>query len=262
MASPKQIFKRNTHNLLFKALSGLGRSFYRMYENRNHDIHSNGEEYLLKQIGKCNPKIIFDVGGNVGEYAALAAKYSPLAKIYSFEPVSKTFESLESVSRQIENIIPIKAGLYKEKKTLEINVYDQHQLSTLYHDPMDQRVSNKESIELLKGDEFIAEKGLDRIDFVKVDVEGAEMDVLVGFEDSIKYKKIRVFQFEYGNVNISTKVLLRDFHEYFENRGYILGKLYPKGVDFRKYEFKHEDFIGPNFVAIIKDDLEMKKLLC
>ncbi|MEQ9414038.1 MAG: FkbM family methyltransferase, partial [Cyclobacteriaceae bacterium] len=134
----KRTFKRNTHNLLFKALAGLGKSFYRMYENRNHDIHSNGEEYLLKQIGKTNPNIIFDVGGNIGEYAEMAAKYSPNAKIYSFEPVAKTYESLERVSEKIENIIPIKAGLYKERSTLEINVYGEHQLSTLYHDAMDQ----------------------------------------------------------------------------------------------------------------------------
>ncbi|MEQ8424555.1 MAG: hypothetical protein RIA63_07580, partial [Cyclobacteriaceae bacterium] len=116
MATLKRAFKRNTHNLFFKALAGLGKSFYRLYENRNHDIHSNGEEYLLRQLGKTNPKIIFDVGGNVGEYAALAAKYSPNAKIYSFEPVSKTFEQLKIVAGRIKNIEPIKAGLYKEKR--------------------------------------------------------------------------------------------------------------------------------------------------
>ena len=86
-------------------------------------------------------------------------------------------------------------------------------------------------------------------------------EVFIGLKTNIRENKIRVIQFEYGYTNISTKVLLKDYHEFFESHGYLLGKLYPKGVDFRKYEFKHEDFIGPNFVAIAQGDLEMKKLL-
>ena len=45
----KRLFKRNSHNNLLKALAGFGRAINRLYENRNHDIYSNGELTLLKK---------------------------------------------------------------------------------------------------------------------------------------------------------------------------------------------------------------------
>jgi hypothetical protein len=47
-----------------------------------------------------------------------------------------------------------------------------------------------------------------------------------------------------------------DFHEYFEARGYAVGKIYPRGVDFRPYAVSDEDFRGPNYLACRKDKPE------
>jgi hypothetical protein len=41
----------------------------------------------------------------------------------------------------------------------------------------------------------------------------------------------------------------------------MLGKVFPKTVEFRKYEFKYEDFLGPNFIAVKKTETELIKLL-
>ena len=62
-------------------------------------------------------------------------------------------------------------------------------------------------------------------------------------------------------INISTKKLLLDFYNYFESKGYIVGKIFPKCVEFRKYEFKYEDFLGPNFIAVKKTETDLIKLL-
>jgi hypothetical protein len=68
-------------------------------------------------------------------------------------------------------------------------------------------------------------------------------------------------QFEYGYINIATRILLIDYYEFFTKHGYIVGKLYPNKVEFRDYAFKHEDFIGPNFIAVRKTDIELIELL-
>jgi hypothetical protein len=60
-----------------------------------------------------------------------------------------------------------------------------------------------------------------------------------------------------GYINISTKKLLIDFYSFFEANGYVLGKIFPKTVEFRKYEFKYEDFIGPNFIAVKKAETNL-----
>ena len=83
----------------------------------------------------------------------------------------------------------------------------------------------------------------------------------MGFEEHIDKAAIKMIQFEYGYINISTKVLLFDFYNFFESKGYMLGKIFPKTVDFRKYEFKYEDFLGPNFIAVKKTEKNLIQLL-
>lgn len=65
--------------------------------------------------------------------------------------------------------------------------------------------------------------------------------------------KIRVIQFEYGFMNASIGVLLKDFYELLESRGYVVGKLFPQTVRFRKYSVFDEDFLGPNYIATSED---------
>jgi hypothetical protein len=108
MKKLKRLFKANTHNFFFKALAGFGRSMNRFYENRNHDIFSNGEVFILKQLSYLNPKNILDAGANIGNWGREAAHLSPTATIYCFEPVPSTFEKLNAMV-QAEHIANIKA---------------------------------------------------------------------------------------------------------------------------------------------------------
>ncbi len=119
----------------------------------------------------------------------------------------------------------------------------------------------QDTIEVVNGDNLVEELQLSTIDFLKLDIEGAKMDALLGFNNSFKEKKIRAVQFEYGYINITSKKLLCDYYDFFSSHGYRVGKIYPKGIEFRDYAFKHEDFIGPNFVAIHSSDMELYKLL-
>ncbi len=260
----KRTFKRNTHNAFFSALAGFGRSMNRFYENRNHDVYSNGEATLIKKISKINPKTIFDVGANIGSYSLIANEHLKNATIYSFEPVPSTFELLKKNTEHIsENtIIPVNKGLYKENKKQFINIYPAHTHSSLFDIKGGKHaVKEQVEIELISGNSFIQENNIEYIDFLKLDAEGAEMDVLHGFEDALKNKKVRLIQFEYGYINITTKNLLVDYHDFFAKYGYEVGKIYPKKVEFKKYNIYQEDFIGPNFIAIHKSDHELKELL-
>lgn len=260
----KQFAKRNSHNILVKPFAGLGRSINRFYENRNHHARTNGEFMVLKRISSLNPSVIFDVGANIGDYAELARQACPQAKIYSFEPVESTFKELEGnlLKKKIENVTAIKKGLYREDKLITINIYPGHEHASL-HDLKGVSYSaiDKNTIEVVNGDNLIKDLSLDSIDLLKLDIEGAEMDALQGFKNAFRNQKIRAVQFEYGYINITSKVMLCDYYDFFKSYGYILGKIYPKQVEFRDYAFKHEDFIGPNFLAIHSSDQELKKLL-
>ena len=262
MSILKRVFKQNTHNSFFKSLAGFGRSLNRLYENRNHDIYSNGEITVLKKIATMKPTLIIDGGANVGDYSVMANQIMPDCTIYAFEPVEATFQHLLSNTENLQNVVPIKKGLFKENCELSINLFASNEHSSIYDiEGLPQSSNQKQTIELVRGDDFMRNQNIASVDFLKLDVEGAEYDALLGFENTIKQGRIKAVQFEYGYINISTKKLLIDYYTFFEANGYVLGKVFPKIVEFRKYQLKYEDFIGPNFIAVKKTETALIKML-
>ena len=105
------------------------------------------------------------------------------------------------------------------------------------------------------GDAYLRERGIAHVDILKIDVEGAEMSVLHGFEDTFAHGAIDLVQFEYGGINLVTLDLLSRFYTFFRKCGYALGKVYPEGVDYKEYTREDENFIGPAFVACRRADM-------
>ena len=65
--------------------------------------------------------------------------------------------------------------------------------------------------------------GLTHIDLLKVDTEGADWQVLRGFESVLSRRGISVVQFEYGYACILARTLHIDFCEYLQRNGYVIG---------------------------------------
>lgn len=262
MGKLKRLFKKNTHNALFKNLASFGRSLNRMYENKNYDIHSNGEVTIIKKLTQGDSPVVIDGGANVGGYSLAVCTVKPKANVYAFEPVAGTFKQLQENVKHCPNVTVVQKGLYKENKEHEIHLFPSTTHSSLYDIKGWKHTSEKtETIVLTAGDSFLESHNLPNVDLLKIDIEGAEYDAIKGFEKSLQAGKIRAVQFEYGYINITTKKLLIDYYEYFESVGYIVGKIFPKIVEFRKYSHKHEDFLGPNFIAVRKTDTDLIKLL-
>jgi FkbM family methyltransferase len=255
MHSLKRLIKRNSHNWVFKNLAGFGRALNRFYENRNHDPYSNGELSVIKKISRFNPSVIIDGGANTGKYSLMIIEHNPYVKIYAFEPVESTFNEMSNNVKDYDNIIPVNKGLFSGNCTREINLYKSNVHSSIYDiEGLNYQSDKTQLIELICGDDFVEENKIGEIDFLKLDIEGAEYDALTGFKKCLAMRKIKAVQFEYGYINITTKKLLIDFYNLFKDYGYIVGKIFPEKVDFRDYEFKFEDFIGPNFIAVKKDE--------
>jgi FkbM family methyltransferase len=245
-----------------KQLAGFGRAMNRLYENRNHDIYSNGELRIIKKISSLKPAVVIDGGANTGNYSELLVKNIPTANIYALEPVKSTFVELEKKLANHPTVHLINKGLYKENVEKEIHLFPSDKHSSIYTiEGMKNDLDKSTTISLTAGDLFAQEYQITSIDFLKLDVEGAEYDALLGFEKMLSAGKIRAIQFEYGYINISTKKLLIDFYQIFEKYGYQVGKIFPLSVEFRPYQFKYEDFLGPNFIAVKKTDTELIDLI-
>ena len=107
------------------------------------------------------------------------------------------------------------------------------------------------------GDDYVESRKIDYIDFLKVDVEGAEGVVLEGFKRTLEQEKVGIIQWEYGFANVVSKWLLIDAYKFLLPYGFHLGLLTPDNILFKNYTLTDEDFKGPNYVAVHKSRLNI-----
>lgn len=77
-------------------------------------------------------------------------------------------------------------------------------------------------------DDFAKTENIDFIDFLKIDAEGNELNILKGARRLLANKSIRCIQFEFGKINLYSKAFLKDFRK--ELKEYQLFRLLPHGL--------------------------------
>ncbi|MDE2333338.1 MAG: FkbM family methyltransferase [Rhodospirillales bacterium] len=219
-------------------------------------FHANGEEALLDRLASDTVRVVFDVGANVGTWSRHALKVFPRAQLHAFEIVPQTCDILQGTIGGDERVHINPFGLSDAHDSVDVHLYSSNLISSMFtlQNEQDSRATIR--CEVRRGADYAAAQGLDRIDMLKVDVEGAEGKVFSGFEPMFSKRQIGIVQFEYNRGAILGNFLLKHAYEFFRPRGYRLGKLGPEGVAFHEYELAHEDFLGPNYVACREEDAE------
>ncbi|MGH7700778.1 MAG: FkbM family methyltransferase [Gemmatimonadales bacterium] len=244
----------------FRTLAKLARQYLKWYGNASYKPHQNGERWVLDRLRHELPRTVVDVGANVGSWALMAAERLPDATVYALEIVPATFARLrERVSGQ-PRIRPFNLGLAEREGRLRVRYDPRASAHATFTEYPHGWTGDVVECPVTAGDAFLRAQGLGRVDFLKIDVEGAEHLVLRGFADALGSGHVRFVQFEYGRVNVLTKFLLRDFYELFRSYGFVVGKIFPDFVDFRPYELGDEDFLGPNYLACRADDPALGRL--
>jgi FkbM family methyltransferase len=121
-----------------------------------------------------------DVGANTGYYGLFAAKENPRLSVYAFEPAPQTYEQLlENVEvNGLRNVTPIRCAVGDRSGTARLYLSDDDcTASTL---PGFRQARQDVEVPMLTIDQFVAERGLDRVDLIKIDVEGTEDKILHG----------------------------------------------------------------------------------
>lgn len=242
-------------------LAEFCRTYWRLYRGADHDAQRDNENWLLRVVATTNPRTVVDVGANRGEWLKLALACCPSAQVHAFEIVPETFQRLAEQVPPSPIVTLNNLGLSDKSERLAMNIFegnDELATCTLYPHPL-----RCEIVELpaIAGDDYAAEKKIERIDMLKIDVEGAENKVLFGFSRMISEGRITVIQFEYGQANVLTKFLLHDFYDFFGRYGYVVGKLFHDYVEIRPFEFDDEDFLGPNYVAVLTSERDLVERL-
>jgi|CXWL01.1.fsa_nt_gi FkbM family methyltransferase len=233
----------------------LERAHLRAENVGNMDSRVNGEFSLLERLaGRFPVRTVFDVGANVGDWTVAAAAAFPEARIHAFEPSPATFEQLmqrlRSEKLEPPRIQALAFALAESARSRTLYEYEGPGIASFADWHGD--ALRASTVEAVAGGAYAAGVGVEAIDFVKIDVEGFEMDVLRGFEDLIRTAKLGFVQFEYGMFAVERRIRLRDFRELLGAQ-YRLGRIMPAGVEFDGDEWKFENGHFVNYLAARAD---------
>lgn len=243
------------------------------------------EKLLLAIEDSQAPLVIFDIGACEGESSIRYARLFPNAQLYAFEPLPSNMERVQQLLRQYQVTTVSPQALCLSDKTGETQFYvssgkpehaadadwDYGNKSSSILPP----AKTKELHSWLKFEEaisvptttlrqFCAEKNIARIDFIHMDVQGAELMVLQGAGDFIQHinmiwleveavelykgqplkKDVEDFMQQRGFVKLEDTVYTTAGDQFWARREYILRKkgktflLWRKGFTFFKFYYK------------------------
>ena len=227
--------------------------------------HRNGysledEVRVIHQIFK-DKKInnIIDCGANEGLYTDSLISFFPNANYFLVEPNKKLFSALSKKYSDFNNIKIFEYALSDQNEEVDFFETGYHGLSSLYnrkHEPRNEEILEFKSNTKVKAVKFESLNITEPIDFLKIDVEGAELKVLKGFEDKIR--NVSVIQFEFGRANLDSKDTFLDFYNFFRNNNFDLYRITPSKLKkINKYSYFEEMYIAMNFIAINRDKVRI-----
>lgn len=201
-----------------------------IYSYQNLPRGTNFYHDQKKFFPKLHINLIFDVGANVGQFAINFNKRFPDAKIYCFEPGEIAFAKLQKEVQQYYGLVCVKAALGAAKSTATFVNEVSSELSHLSKLPekksaVDGRVFEDVMIETIDG--FSAQQGICHINYLKIDTEGSDLEVLKGANHMLCAHQIDLVEVEAGmNRGNEWHVPFEALKEFLESRKYFLVGIY------------------------------------
>jgi FkbM family methyltransferase len=186
--------------------------------------------------------VVFDVGANIGELTLLFSRFvQPCGKVFSFEACKATFDKLSAIADLSgrDNVALHHLALTDSNGTAELYVYPEKQSgwNTLADRPLasygiDIKPVSREQVSASTLDAFCQEHGIGRIDLLKIDVEGAEHQVLLGARRMLEQKKVGCCVFEFGGTTFDMGNTPAMIEGYLAQVGYEVRNIMPEAPCF------------------------------
>jgi FkbM family methyltransferase len=161
-------------SILVRADEDPGRDiyFFGCYEERD-------SEFVLHNIRECD--ICFDVGANVGYYTVMLAHFAKHGSVHSFEPVPLSYHLLSAnvLINKLNNVVVNRCAVGDHDGVTDFVVATDTAFSSM-RDTGRRSVDEAITVPLVTLDTYCESRGIERIDFLKADVEGAEEFVVRG----------------------------------------------------------------------------------
>jgi FkbM family methyltransferase len=140
------------------------------------------------------PNCIFDIGANVGQTVRLIRRVWPDVQVHAFEPVSTTFAKLQENTAGDPAVTCHRLAFGSRAGRASMMA---HPLGVMNRFVGVQPPRGPvEEVEVVAGDEYCAAQGIPRIDVLKIDTEGHDLDVLAGFRNMLATHSIDYIEVE------------------------------------------------------------------
>jgi FkbM family methyltransferase len=190
-------------------------------------------------------KVILDIGANNGFTALQLSRLAGVRQVIAFEPDSRNFEKAKKnldLNLNPESIRLLNLGLGSSEAELFLRLGIEGNLGTMRvssESPVD---SNSPKIRVKRLDDVLTEEGVPRVDFIKIDVEGYELEVLKGGIKTLETSKPRLF-IEIDDANLREQASsATELIQFLKNKGYectntVSGEVIHDGYDFAGKHF-------------------------
>jgi FkbM family methyltransferase len=205
--------------------------------------------------------VCIDAGANIGLYSLALSSLAPKGTVYAFEPSPSAYSHLADNLRvnRAANVEASQLALSDREGTVTFHDFSFFSAGSFSSDEgslltSDSYGSTSFDAPTTTLDTFVAERGIERVDFVKIDVEGAELSVLEGATETLaKHRPVVVLEFNSFGFTIHQSVLpqvalarIRALfpHVYVVDR--VDGELAALETPHEEYEFLYDNGIhGP-----------------
>lgn len=228
----------------------------RAHLNDGISISCNGELWLIDKVA-AKTTFFIDVGANTGSWSMpFISRMTPGGKGLLFEP------SPIAVKMLVDNLL--QAEKLNAVEVVESAVGDTAGVARFFMETaagetssvvVEHSRSDAKEIEvpMTTIDGVLIKRGIEFVDFLKIDAEGFDLHVIKGAMNSIKDHKIGIVQFEYNAPWALAGSTLADALRLFHTSGYSVYLLLREGLYIFEYNYYGEYFGYSNFVAILPE---------
>ncbi|MFN8644862.1 MAG: FkbM family methyltransferase [Candidatus Binatia bacterium] len=151
------------------------------------------DDYRLRRDPLPPAAVVVDVGANIGMFSLHVAAAGGAARVYAFEPFPESFALLKrnAERNRLDAIVPIPLAIAGQAGSRELHMQGRHGVHSLYGTSGD-----AVRIECLTLADAFARWDIARCDFLKLDCEGAEYEILLGAPSDV-YARIQRVALEY-----------------------------------------------------------------
>lgn len=170
--------------------------------------------------------VLFDVGANVGSSTTVFRAEFPRAQIFAFEPVKASYDELTRVVANDTRVQCFRYAMGSTPGTANMSATSTHPTNRIVPDRSATQ-AGLEPVQVQTGDLFCGEHKIERINFLKIDAEGFDLEVCRGFSRMLKEQRVDLVEVEAGmNPGNKMHVPFEDFTRFLAAHSYFLFKIY------------------------------------